>query len=405
MSTLMAGIKGTNGKFYQKAVEYKRGKPVAFKVGETLQTKGNTVFTIAEVTRYFILGRVNGKRTQLANFNLFDEAVAALQSSELVKDFQQNAMPVVPSEPVSQPSGTWAALQAEYTDSLRLSVKKGSMRESTQKRYLRSLREFDAFLKARGISNLSDITSKVFEQFKEFRIDAGAARGFVVDVKNLNPVFVFAVEQGMMSKTPVKYENPVESAEHGAQPFTAAEVQAMKNPVRLNGDALMFWILLQTGLRKGDVMDLRWSSVNGFITRKAQKNSKTVRLPVLPELKTALDAERAKRYAGMKPEEYANDFVLLNPATGKPFTGNRMYDRVKNLGTRASVTGAHPHRFRDTFAADAFLRGCSTEEVASYLGDDVKTVGKHYAAFVTERADRADAKMMSGKGLLAAVTA
>jgi integrase len=406
MSTLMAGIKATDGKFYQKAVDWKRGKPVAFKTGDTLQTKGHAMFAIAEVTRYFILGRINGKRQQLATFDLFDEAVVAFQSGKLVQDFQQHAESVgTKSEPAVEPqvTGTWATLQAEYTDSLRLSVKKGTMRESTQRRYLRSIREFDAFLKFRGLSNLSDITPKLFESFKEHRIDAGAERGFVADVKNLNPVFAFAAEQGMIAKNPVKYENPIESAEHGAQPFSATEVQAMSDPTVLNGDALMFWILLQTGLRKGDVMDLRWSSINGFVTRKASKNRKTVRLPILPELKAALDAERAKRYAGILPADYANDFVLLNPATGKAFSGNRMYDRVKNLGTRAGVDGAHPHRFRDTFAADAFLRGCSTEEVAAYLGDDVKTVAKHYAAFITERQDRADAKMLSGesKGLLA----
>jgi len=61
---------------------------------------------------------------------------------------------------------------------------------------------------------------------------------------------------------------------------------------------------------------------------------------------------------------------------------------------------ANVHPQRDTFAADAFLRRCSTEQVAAYLGDYVKTVAKHYAEFITERQDRADEKLTGGKGLL-----
>ena len=62
-----------------------------------------------------------------------------------------------------------------------------------------------------------------------------------------------------------------------------------------------------------------------------------------------------------------------------------------------------PHRFRDSFAADAFLRGCGTEEVAAYLADTVSTVAEHYAEFIEERRKRADAKMRAGTGLIAFV--
>ncbi len=146
-------------------------------------------------------------------------------------------------------------------------------------------------------------------------------------------------------------------------------------------------------------MDLRWSDVNGHITRVAQKNGKKVRIPILPELKAALDAERAKRNPG------PNDYVLLNPETGNHYIGkNCIYERLQKLGKTAGVEDVHPHRFRDTFAADCFLRGCNAEEVAAYLGDDLKTLLKHYAEFITERADRADEKLMNGRGLMHAAT-
>ena len=385
MATLMARIK-EEGKFRQAAVEFDKRRPKR----------------PAGASSYFILTRdAKGKRIQAGDsYKDLDTAVAALASVEtmeasgkLIGDFQAN------EDPSAVTSGTWAALQNEYFDHLRLEVKKGNLKPSSEKRYLRSFREFSAFLTARGIVNLKDITPKVFNTFKEHRIDAGAVRAFVNDTKNLNPVFEYAVKQEMIARNPVEYENPRGDAERGAQPFSAAELNAMQKEDVLKGDKLAFWLLYQTGLRKGDAMDLRWSDVNGHITRVAQKNGKKVRIPILPELKAALDAERAKRNPG------PNDYVLLNPETGNHYIGkNCIYERLQKLGKRAGVEDVHPHRFRDTFAADCFLRGCNAEEVAAYLGDDLKTLLKHYAEFITERADRADEKLMNGRGLMHAAT-
>jgi integrase len=293
-----------------------------------------------------------------------------------------------------KPRGTWSSLRAEYIDRLRLEVKKGNLRASSEKRYLRSLREFDAFLTAKGISELASITPKLFNTFKEYRIDGGATRAFVVDVKNLNPLFEYALRQEIIAKNPVEYETPKGDADRGAQPFSSVELKAMQKDEVLNGDKLAFWLLYQTGLRKGDAMDLRWGSVNGHITRIAQKNGKKVRIPILPQLKASLDEERAKR----NPQP--DDYVLLNPETKRPYNGNRIYDRLRAMGKRGGVDGVHPHRFRDSFSVDCFMRGCSAEEVAAYLGDNLNTVLKHYSAWITERADRADQKMLNGHGLL-----
>jgi site-specific recombinase XerD len=85
----------------------------------------------------------------------------------------------------------------------------------------------------------------------------------------------------------------------------------------------------------------------------------------------------------------ALDRVLLNPATGKPLTRQRLYERTLKMGRRAGVLGVHPHRFRDTFAVDLLARGASPYDVAKLLGDTVETVERHYAPFVRELRERA----------------
>jgi integrase len=209
-------------------------------------------------------------------------------------------------------------------------------------------------------------------------------------------VFSYAVEESILAKTPIKKFKAGGSAERGAQPFTAEEIRALTNQAgKSDPDGLAIWLLYQTGVRLSSAISLTWGDVNGHITRPAMKRGKKVRLPIQPELKALLDAERARR----NPQP--TDFVLLNHETGKPFTGGRFYEHVKAFGKRAGVTNVHPHRFRDSFACDCLLKSCSTADVAFFLGDTTKTVEAHYAAFVTERAHRADAKVLSGGGLLA----
>jgi integrase len=381
------------------------------------RNRANRYVAPANATSYFIRTRKEGLAETIRqsggkpSYKNFEDAVVELArvealelSPKLLEQFQANvaAQPVIPAV-IAAPAlvGTWASLRAEYEDHLRLQVKKGALKASSQKRYLRSIREFDSFLTAKGISNLQDITTKLFNIFKEHRIDAGAENAFVVDVKNLNPLFEYAVKHEMIVKNPVEYENPKDSAKRGAQPFSSVELGKLVQQVKKEEDSiqLAFWLMLQTGLRRGDAMDLRWESINGFVTRVAEKNGKKIRIPIRPELKALLDAARLDR----NPKDA--DFVLLNPDTKNPYHDKQLYLRMVNLGKDAGVKQSNPHRFRDSFGADAFLRGCSTEEVAEYLGDEIQTVIKHYSEFITERKDRADVKLTSGKGLLEAVGA
>jgi integrase len=123
------------------------------------------------------------------------------------------------------------------------------------------------------------------------------------------------------------------------------------------------------------------------------KRRKRVLLPIHQELLFALEVERDRR--DRKPEER----VLLNPATGKPLTRPRLYERMFGVGRAAGVLDAHPHRFRDTFAVDLLARGASLYDVAKLLGDTVDTVEKHYAPFVRELRARARWILEKGEGL------
>jgi integrase len=59
---------------------------------------------------------------------------------------------------------------------------------------------------------------------------------------------------------------------------------------------------------------------------------------------------------------------------------------LRRLFALAGVDGGHAHRFRDTFAVEALLRGASIEEVAVLLGhSNIKVTQKHYNPWIPAR--------------------
>jgi integrase len=150
------------------------------------------------------------------------------------------------------------------------------------------------------------------------------------------------------------------------------------------------------GLRGSDAVGLRSEEIDwetDEINRLTMKRRKRIVAPIHKDLLFALEIERDRRGAG------ALDRVLLNPATGKPLTRPRLYERTLKMEPRAGVLGAHPHRFRGTFAVELLARGASPYDVAKLLGDTVEAVERHYAPFVRELRERARWNMEEGEGL------
>jgi integrase len=308
---------------------------------------------------------------------------------------------IVPLVPLDS-GPTWEELFVAYQTRMRSDKMEGVFSESSEKRYLRSLRTFDVYRRTRGIVYLNSISPQIIEDFRVYRVSQEAKRTWMVDTSVLHVIFEFAIERKMLSANPVmvkKQKAKTAKAKSNSKPFSAEEIAKLRKTAAGSEDELLFFVLLRTGLRASDVLDLRWSEVaNGRVIKMPKKTARrtnaVVNIPMQPDLRAAIEAERKKRNPG------DNDFVVLNPNTSHPFVQTRLYERCQNLGRRAGVPRVNPHRFRGSFVLDCYLRGCDVGQVAAYLGDTVKTVLKHYDFWTSERAAQADEKLLSGVGLL-----
>lgn len=308
----------------------------------------------------------------------------------------------VPTDEPDTAKHTWHELSEKFSAWMTQRIAIGKLRESTRERYEQASDAFEKFLASRGIVNLDDIGRPAVEDFKAWQLARILAKkhsrggaGVVLDVAILHRIFGYAVECELIEKNPVRLEGrPGDRPERGAQPFNAAQLSKLRQSA--GPDLLAFLLLRWTGLRGSDAVGLRWEEIDWDtreINRLTMKRRKRVILPIHQELFFALEIERDCRCA--KPE----DRVLLNPATAKPLTRPRLYQRIVALGRRAGVLDSHPHRFRDTLAVDLLARGASPYDVAKLLGDTVETVENHYAPFVRELRERARGIMENGQGL------
>lgn len=307
------------------------------------------------------------------------------------KTFESLAAIVGYREQPLAPEPTWQELVALFEADARRRIALGKFRVSTLERYQFEIREFGLFLGEVGVNRQADIDRPLVERFKVWRVARVRARSRIEGVKSLplcaailHRVFAFAVENDWMVKNPVRLEGrPGDDPERGSQPFKPEEISKLRE--NAEADTLMFTLLRWTGLRGSDAVALTWAEVDWDsreIVRVTQKRGKRVVVPVHAELLFALEAERERR----RPEPWER--VLLNPATGKPLTRPRLYQRMLALGRRAGVADSNPHRFRDSLAVEMLSRGASPYDVAKLLGDTIETVEKHYAPFVRELRER-----------------
>jgi integrase len=308
----------------------------------------------------------------------------------------------VPTEQPEETKHCWNDLTAKFSAWMSHRIAIGKLRDSTRERYDQTSSAFEQFLASRGICNLDEVTRAVVEDFKAWRLARVLAKkfsrggaGVVLDTAILHRIFAYAVECEMLLKNPVRLEGrPGDQPERGAQPFNAAQLAKLRQSA--GTDLLAFLLLRWTGLRGSDAVGLQWGEIDWQtreINRLTMKRRKRVILPIHQELFFALELERDRR--NPQPE----DRVLSNPATGKPMTRPRLYQRMLSVGRRAGVLESHPHRFRDTLAVDLLARGASPYDVAKMLADTVETVENHYAPFVRELRERCRQIMENGQGL------
>jgi integrase len=188
-----------------------------------------------------------------------------------------------------------------------------------------------------------------------------------------------AVELGILTANPVRDVKQLRRHRdelHANRPWTLVERQVAitHTPPHLR---LPLVIALFTGMRVGDILRLPPTAIqDGRIKVRTAKRGIWIDIPVLPELRQALDAARAN--------SNAEAITLCASSKNKPWTLNGFSSSfrkaMKKLEGRGLVgSGLTFHGLRHTVATVLAEAGVLAEDIAAVLGQSSSQMAAHYS--------------------------
>jgi integrase len=193
-----------------------------------------------------------------------------------------------------------------------------------------------------------------------------------------------AVEWEYLDASPLNWRRVKKFNENGRERYlTTDERERLFAALDDSGPILRNFIILalNTGLRRGEIMGLRWANVNmdaGLICleRAQRKNNKVLRVPLNQNALEVL--QRLPR---------VSEYVLCEPKTGERILSFRR--AFVTACKRAGIKDLRIHDLRHTFGTMLNARGVDLPTISSLLGHSSITMTSKYITPITEVQKRA----------------
>ena len=222
-----------------------------------------------------------------------------------------------------------------------------------------------------GASDLQEITPLDVEKYKASRLSSGVSKSTVNrELTILKKMFNLAIDWDLA------VQNPVIKVKLFSEKDTAKErILTAEEETRLLAECPGYLrpiinAALHTGMRRGEILNLRWAEVDldkRLILVKRTKSGQDRLIPINESLLEVL--------ADLKHSNSSGELVFPNPATGKPYT--EVKKSFKEACKRAGITDLRFHDLRHTFATRLVAAGVDIVTVRDLLG--------HFSIRVTQR--------------------
>lgn len=285
-------------------------------------------------------------------------------------------------------SVTLAEAAAEY---LRFAEQDRGCKPSTVRGYRNTVNVH--LLPVFGSMKLTDIGVQEIERWRAGMTSVRVQRELSNKTKNnllvlMHAIFRHAVKLYGLPANPVASVDRFRVRSSGdIQVFSPEEVWSLVRAAGSEADAAIFLTAAFTGLRRGEVLGLRWRDVDfsgstirvrasyaaGHLT--TPKSGKVRAVPMAPDVASALaELGDRERYTG------DDDFVFAGEA-GLPLDGDALSSRYRDALARAGLRPLRFHDLRHTFGTRMIARA-DIRRVQEWMGHaDIQTTMKylHYA--------------------------
>lgn len=198
-------------------------------------------------------------------------------------------------------------------------------------------------------------------------------------VRNINQVISsamdFAVAQRIISVNPCKVAALPKAEHKEMQTIPAEQLQAFLTEAKSSGVYEMYYIELATGLRRGELLGLKWGDIdwkNGIIKVKrqiARVDGKVVEAPLKTKnsYRTVTISPQAVEVLMQQRAKTKDEFVFPSP-NGGPISPDSVNNMLKRVLERAGIPKVRFHDLRHTFATVALQNGVDIKTVSGMLG-------------------------------------
>lgn len=258
------------------------------------------------------------------------------------------------------------------------------------------------YCEKRGIHFMNELSVDLVEDFKVDGITGIAETTKGGAVMKLRCFLREAFRRGWITTHLAERVRPHQFEHEEKMPFSDKEVAAIlgeagtvagtvqgfiSSPGTLK---VLIEVLLETGMRVSDAIRLDPAAIKKgeslWVYTYSQKKRKRTKRPEHTEvylsdhLKKAIDSCH-----WLSP----NRPFWFGSATDQYRVYGQVYHMMQDIGHRCGVDDCRPHRFRDTFAARALLRGISIGDVSRLLGhSSVRITEMYYAKWIPARGRR-----------------
>ena len=161
----------------------------------------------------------------------------------------------------------------------------------------------------------------------------------------------------------------------GSLPIPAEQLQAFLREAKATGVYEMYYIELATGLRRGELLGLKWTDIdwkNDIIKVRrqvARVDGQIVDAPLKTKnsYRTVTISQQAIEVLKQQKEKTNDQYVFPSP-NGGPISPDSVNNMLKRVLARASIPKVRFHDLRHTFATIALQNGVDIKTVSGILG-------------------------------------
>ena len=251
--------------------------------------------------------------------------------------------------------------------------------------YGRDVKQFGEFLANQGVTSMSEITPdhvSIWMAHLAKRELSGASRNRKFHA--LSAFFKFLVTTERLDRSPTVRLTAPTVEQREPRVLTTTEVKALQGVCRDDPrNAAMIEILLQTGLRVSELVDLTMHDITrsepdtiAYLAVRQAKGKKDRMVPLNSRAEKAL-----KRWIKVRPEtEYPH--VFLSKRGKKPLYSADVRTMLHRYYAQADIHGATVHTLRHTFCTHHAAKGTNLVVIQRAAGHASLTTTQRYLHLV-----------------------